>query len=145
MAGVTDQEVFDHFPNVYLNADNFEHYRGRLERRLLIKRCQECSYWVYPHFPSCPQCWSTNLKFEEVSGKGKVYILTIFHQVRPGDDLPVPYAAAGVELDEREGLRYVGPIVNSRPEDVTLDMRVELVWIDRMGAPSVAWQPAGSG
>jgi hypothetical protein len=41
-----DEEVFDRFPNVYFNADNFEHYRGRLERRLLIKRCQDSTVTV---------------------------------------------------------------------------------------------------
>lgn len=143
MSSITDAEVFERFPDVYLTVDNFEHYRGRLERRLLIKHCQDCGYWIYPHFPSCPECWSTNLKFEEVSGNGKVYILTIFHQVRPGDDLPVPYGAAGVELVERKGLRYVGPVVDCNPQEITMDMPVELTWIERLGAPSVAWQPVG--
>lgn len=146
---VTDQEVFDRWPNVYLSFDNLEHYRGLLEKRLLIKKCQSCGYWVYPHFPRCPDCWSADLTFTEVSGKGRVYLLTVFHQVRPypGDPhssvLPLPYPGAAVELVEQKGLRYAAPIVGIDPSRITMDMPVELTWIEGADVPKPAFRPAG--
>jgi hypothetical protein len=45
---VTDDEVFERFPDVLITHDNIEHYRGLLQRRLLINRCDDCGYWIYP-------------------------------------------------------------------------------------------------
>src|SRR5262245_33815074 len=105
----TDEEVLKRFPRDLIDRDNVDYYRGLLQKKLLINRCQDCRYWIYPHRPICPECWSFNVKVEEVSGKGKVWMYTLLHQGQPipGADYSKPHLIAGVELPEREGLRYL--------------------------------------
>lgn len=140
---LTDEAVFDALPGVPINRDNIEHYRGLLERRLLINRCTECGYWVYPHRPLCPQCLSWNVIATEVSGRGRVFMFTLIHQERdPHGQLKAPLTVAAVELDEQPGLRYLSTIVNCPSESVALDMPVRLVWVDRSGLKWPAFEPA---
>lgn len=64
-----------------------------------------------------------------LSGRGTIYTFTINHQpFLPG--LPVPYVVAIVELSEQEGLQLTTRIVNCKPEDVRIGMRVRVVFID---------------
>jgi uncharacterized OB-fold protein len=141
---ISDEELLARFPDVYIDHDNKEHWKGMLQRRLLINRCQKCGYWIYPHRPMCPECWSTDVKSEEVSGKGTIYLLVLYHQGRPipGVDYSTPYPVAAAELPERKGLRYLAPVVNAPSEKIKIGMPVELTWIERGGVPAPAWQPA---
>ena len=41
----TDQQVLDTFPRDPIDHDNKEHYRSRLQHRLLINRCTDCGHW----------------------------------------------------------------------------------------------------
>jgi hypothetical protein len=142
---ITDQEVLERFPNVLIDRDNVAHYRGLLQKKLLVNRCQDCGYWIYPERPICPECWSFNVRAEEVSGKGTVYMFTLLHQGPPipGVDFSTPHPIAGIELPEREGLRYLSTIVNCPNQDIKIGMPVELTWIERAGVPAAAFQPAG--
>ncbi|CAI7975045.1 hypothetical protein BBK14_28925 [Parafrankia soli] len=144
MTGVTDADVFAAFPAVLIDRDNIEHYRGLLQQRLLINRCSSCGYWVYPHRPLCPECWSWDIVPTEVRGEGFVFLCTLIHQERDPDAmLPEPVPAAAVELVEQSGLRYLAPIVNCPREAIRLDMPVRLTWVDRGGLASPAFEPAG--
>ena len=140
---VSDDMVWDAFPGVPLDRDNFEHYRGLVGRRLLINRCSACGYWIYPHRPMCPECWSWDVVPTEVSGRGAVFMFTLIHQSRdPNVPLTTPEVVAAVELVERPGLRYLSRIVNCAPEEVTIDMPVRLVWIGDDTSTFPAFEPA---
>lgn len=144
-ASVTDAEVFAAFPAVPIDRDNIEHYRGLLTRRLLVNRCRACGYWVYPHRPMCPACWSWDVAPTEVSGQGVVFLLTLLHQDRnPDAPLREPVPAAAVELVEQPGLRYLAPIVNCPVDQIQLDMPVRLTWVDRDNLALPAFEPAAS-
>jgi uncharacterized OB-fold protein len=143
---MTDEEVFVAFPTVLLDRDNIEHYRGLLDQKLLINRCSACGYWVYPHRPLCPRCWSWDVLFTEVSGDGFVFLFTLIHQERdPNAPLGAPVPVAAVELVEQPGLRYLAPIVNCPVDQIELDMPVRLTWVERDGLRSPAFEPATGG
>ncbi|MDT3440154.1 zinc ribbon domain-containing protein [Pseudofrankia sp. BMG5.37] len=144
VAHATDAEVFAALPAVLIDRDNVEHYRGLLARRLLINRCAACGYWVYPHRPLCPKCWSWDVVPTQVSGDGFVFLCTLVHQERDPDAAPgEPVSTAAVELVEQPGLRYLAPVVNCPPDRVRLDMPVRLTWVDRDGVAWPAFQPSG--
>lgn len=143
-AAISDEQAFDSFPGVVLNQDNIDHFRGLLEGRLLINRCQNDGYWIYPHRPMCPQCWSTDVVPTEVSGKGSLYMYTVIHQGRSIKGVEFPHLAGAVELVEQPGLRYLAPIVNVSPADVYEGMQLEMLWTEVGGLPTVAFQPAVS-
>jgi hypothetical protein len=62
-------------------------------------------------------------------GKGKVYTFAIFHRAyHPGFESELPYVTAVVELEE--GPHFLTSIVGCRPDEVSCDMAVEVMWED---------------
>jgi uncharacterized protein len=146
---IDDYTVFELYPEIQITHDNIEHYRALAERRLVINRCGDCGYWIYPHRPMCPECWSWNVKAEEVSGQGTVFMFTLLYQLRdPRSMIHEPVNVAAVELSEQKGLRYLARIVNCAPEDIAHDMPVRLVWLEDGNLEWPAFEPmppSGSG
>jgi uncharacterized OB-fold protein len=146
-AGISDNEVIASFPDVLVDHDNKEHFRGLLERRLLINRCQKCGYWIYPHRPMCPKCWSWDVAPTEVSGQGTIYMFTTSLPTHTGSrvsgfDYASPTPIAAVELPQRAGLRYLAEVINCKRDRLRIGLSVEITWVDRHGIPSPAFQPA---
>jgi len=142
---VSDDEVFTRYPDVLITYDNIEHYRGLLQRRLLINRCDDCGYWVYPHRPICPRCWSWSVTPTEVSGRGRVHLFTQVRQPRANDKAGQRQGSVvliGVELAEQPGLRYLSTVDGMEFADLRHDLPVELTWIERGGLPAPAFRPA---
>jgi uncharacterized OB-fold protein len=144
MQEITDEDVLAKYPRFAIDHDNKAHWKGFLQRKLLINRCQDCGHWIYPNRPMCPKCWSERVVPTEVSGKGTVYTLFFMYQGPPipGFDYSTPYPVVAVELPEQKGLRIASTIVNCRKEDMYIGMPVEVTWMERGGAPVPAFQPA---
>jgi uncharacterized OB-fold protein len=79
---------------------------GGADGRLHILQCQSCRYWIHPYAGRCPNCGSSDLAPEPVSGRGVVAGFTVNHQPWT-PDVPVPYVVAIVELEERADLRLM--------------------------------------
>lgn len=139
---ISDELLLERYSSLALDQDSKEFWRGCLQGKLLISRCQDCGH--YQHFPRpmCPRCWSYNTKPTEVSGKGRVYFFSLRHQ-GPGAAPGRPYPIAAIELAEQPALRMFSTIVNCEPKDIRIDMPVKLTWIDFKGAPVPAFEPDG--
>lgn len=99
--------------------------RGALE----VSACRACGHLFLPPGPCCPRCWSFGLEPRRVSGRGRVWSFAVYRRgYHPG--LPAPYVVALVELDE--GPRLISNVVGCAPEEVTVDMPVE-VRFERVG------------
>lgn len=141
-----DAHVFDLYPGIQLTRDNIEHYRALAQGKLVINRCHDCHYWIYPHRPLCPECWSWNVTPHEVSGEGTVFMFTLLYQLRdPKSMIHEPEPVAAVELAEQKGLRYLSRIVDCAPEDIVHDMPVRLVWLEEGDHLWPAFAPAARG
>jgi uncharacterized OB-fold protein len=139
---IDDFTVFELYPDIQLSRDNIEHYRALAQGRLVINRCRECHTWIYPHRPICPECLSWNVRPEEISGHGMVFMFTLLHQLRdPSSHIMEPVPVAAVELAEQKGLRYLARIVNCDPQSITHDMPVRLVWLEGDEVPWPAFEP----
>lgn len=137
-----DAAVFDHFHDVHIDRDNIAHYRGLMQRRLLINRCDDCGRWIYPHRPMCPACLSWNVTPTEVSGRGKLYMFTLLQQSRdPDKPLDEPMQVAAIELAEQPGLRYLSQVVDCPQAALRHDMPVELTWVEHGGRHWPAFRP----
>jgi len=136
MTTPTDVELFERFGGADVDHDNKEHYRGLLQRRLLLNRCGDCGWWHHPPLPRCPRCRSNQVVATEVGGRGTVYLLTFMHQGPPAPDVDyaTPYPVASVELDEQPGLRYTAGVVGG-PVPPAIGDRVHLVWATRGDRP----------
>lgn len=144
-SAVTDSELVERLPRVRVDHDNRQFYRGWLQRRLLMNRCNACQQWHHPPKPVCPHCWSRDLQPTEVSGRGTIHLLMLLHQgpPAPGVDYSAgPHPVATVELVEQPALRFTSTVVDCAVDDLEIGMPVELTWIDRDGIPFPAFRPA---
>lgn len=141
---ITDYEVVARYPDVALDHDSKILYKGYLQRRLLIARCEDCHHYI--HFPRrmCPRCWSERVSPSEVSGKGVVYFLCLYHQW-PGMTLAPSevHPAVSVELVEQQGLRFTSKLVDCPRDSMLIGLPVELDWQDWKGAPIPVFRPVG--
>lgn len=138
-----DRAIFDHFHDVRIDQDNIAHYRGLMEGRFLLNRCDDCGTWIYPHRPLCPQCLSWSVTPTEISGRGRLHMYTLLYQSRdPDTPLTEPMQAAAIELAEQPGLRYLSQVVNCPLAALRHDMPVTLTWIEDRGRRWPAFEPA---
>jgi len=113
-----------------LTPENRAFWQGGERGELLIYRCRACRHWFHQPAPICPRCGSRDVGPEPVCGKGRVHSFTINHQ--PWDaSLTEPYIIAIVELDEQPGLRFVTNIIGIPPEEVAIDMRVRVTFLQQ--------------
>src|SRR6185437_7331281 len=79
-------------------------FDGAREHRLMLQKCASCGCLMWPVKPRCTNCWSADITWEQVSGKGILYSFTLMHQLfHPGFADEVPYNIA--EVDLAEGVR----------------------------------------
>ncbi len=137
MIEVSDDELVARYPGRQLDHDNKSQYRGWLNRRLLINRCDDCGSWHERPRPCCPACWSPNVTPTEVAGTGTIHMAIFLHQGPPaeGVDYSVPHPVVTVELDEQPGLRVSSTVIESPNDEITIGRRVTLGWIERSGSP----------
>jgi uncharacterized protein len=98
---------------------NRPYWEGAKQGELRLQRCTSCNQLRYPISTVCPNCLSTELEWEAMSGRGTVYTFGVFrHTYNDAWSERVPYAVAIVQLEE-------GPFVISDLVDVAVgDVRV---------------------
>lgn len=104
-------------------------YEGAKRHELVLARCGRCGQWRLPSREHCPDCWSTDVRYETASGRGVLYSFAVMHQqLVPGFEDLIPYHFAIVELDE--GPRLVTSIVGCPVEALRVGMPVEATYDD---------------
>lgn len=96
---------------------------GRLE----LPCCRACRLTF--HYPRvlCPRCWSQDLGWRVVSGRGTVATFTVLHRaVHPAWQSRAPYVTALVDLEE--GPRLLSNVVGIDPRDARVGLAVEVVF-----------------
>jgi enoyl-CoA hydratase/carnithine racemase/uncharacterized OB-fold protein len=97
--------------------------------RLTIQKCSGCGKLIFYPRKSCPECWSSDLGWQEASGRGKIYTFTVVRDmVEAKFAADLPYVLAMVELDE--SIRMMSRIVECDPATVEIGMEVEVVFED---------------
>ena len=110
-----------------INDENRPHWEAAKNRELVLQKCLDCGQFRYPPAPICPHCLSLNSEWAKVSGRGRVYTWTIFHQVyHPAFKDDVPYNVAVIKLEE--GPQLLSNVVDCHNEDIYMDMPVEVVF-----------------
>lgn len=110
---------------------------------LLLQQCDDCDQHYFPPRPFCPRCLSRNVTWRKASGRGLLHTYLINNQVAPpGWD--VPYAIAVVQLEEGPRMMCNVLEVPNTPEDLVLDMEMEVVFEDRDGFALPQFRPVRS-
>ena len=106
-----------------------EFWKATKQGKLLIQQCSDCDAKIFFPKKVCPHCWSDNITWIESAGKGKIYTFTVMmDMVEPKFSADLPYVVAMVDLED--GIRMTTRIVNCKPEEVSIDMDVEVVFDD---------------
>ena len=98
---------------------------GVKEGKLLLQKCKSCGSFLNPPRPMCPNCQSIEQEWVQSSGKGKVYSW-VTYQESPHPAFKAPYSVVLVELEE--GVRLVTNMIDTKPDDIQIDMPVEVMF-----------------
>jgi uncharacterized OB-fold protein len=80
----------------------------------------------YPPRPTCPQCGATEIEWQKLSGRGRVFTYAVSHQaIHPALEGRVPLTTLVVELDE--GIRMTSNLVEGSPA-IEIGTPVEVVF-----------------
>ena len=115
-------------------------WEGARNRELRIQQCSDCGLFRHLPMPMCPGCSSLNYGWTRVSGRGFVYSYVIVrHPVHPAiaEKEQTPYNVCMIELEEQEGLRICSNVLNVAPEDIYIDMPVQVAFFPAVDAPDV--------
>ena len=101
-------------------------WRLRDQRYLLQgARCNACGHDHFPPEIVCRKCRGRDMAAHRFSGRGTVYSFSTVYQSPPQFEAFIPYIVALIDL--QEGPRITAQLTDVSPEDVTIDMPVELV------------------
>ena len=106
------------------DADTAFFWAATARHELAILRCDRCGHFVHYPRPACSSCGARALTPTRVSGRGTVHSFTVTHRPVPGFE--PPFVVALIELEEQPGLRMVSNIIGIEPEDVRIEMQVEV-------------------
>ncbi len=102
------------------------HRRLSATGALAFQRCDVCETLRHPPRMACAQCGSSASSYVPSSGRGHVHTWTVTHQaMHPAFAGDTPYAVVVTELEE--GVRIVTGIRDMSPEDLCLELPVEVV------------------
>jgi uncharacterized protein len=109
-----------------LDQDNRFFWTSGSDGRLRFLRCHQCSSYVHPPAPRCPECLSDDLSPEVVSGRATLVAHTCnVQEWIPGSE---PYLIGLVAIDEQESVRLTTNLVDVEQEEVETGMAVEVVF-----------------
>jgi uncharacterized protein len=102
------------------------------ERRLVVQRCAACGYYNHPPRNVCDACLSQELRFEPVTGRGRIYTFTVMHQRDvPGFESEAPFINIVVELEEQPMLLMVSNLHPSERARVHIGGQVKVDFEER--------------
>lgn len=112
-------------PQLSLDTEFF--WTSGADGQLRIQCCHSCAALIHPPQPLCRYCRGHDLGIRVVSGAATLAGFTVNHRFAlPG--LSPPYVVAQVALVEDPRVRLTTNIIEADPDDLTLGMRVEVVF-----------------
>ncbi len=120
-------------PDFPLPDRDWEPTRGFFEAaargELAIPRCAACTAFCWYPPERCPHCGGEELRWTRVSGRGSLFSWAVVQRALFEEYAEkAPYVAALVALEEDPAVRIVTQIVDCAPEDLRVDMPVEVAF-----------------
>jgi uncharacterized protein len=92
--------------------------------RLTTTRCRACGFLTFPPKPICPDCWTTDVEYIELSGRGTLRSYTEINVAPAVFRDEAPYVIGIIDLDE--DVRLLSR-VQATWDELTPDLRVHMV------------------
>jgi acetyl-CoA acetyltransferase/uncharacterized OB-fold protein len=110
-----------------LTDDSAFFWTSGADGRLRFQECGACAALIHPPQPVCSYCRNHDTRVTAVSGYGTLVGFTVNQRFGlPG--LPAPYVVAQVAIEEDPRVRLTTNAVQCDPQDLTLGMRMEVVF-----------------
>ena len=107
------------------------------EKKVMGSKCKKCGVLYLPPRPLCIKCYSSELEWKQLKGKGKLVAFTVIGVGPPtmlneGYDREHPYCSGIVELEEgpRISTQIVGVDVH-KPENIKIGTLVTADFVER--------------
>ncbi|QIZ37067.1 Zn-ribbon domain-containing OB-fold protein [Saccharopolyspora sp. ASAGF58] len=116
------------------------------EERLSVQRCESCEAdFFYPRV-ACPFCGSREVSWVDVSGRATLLSYVINHLPAPGFETVGPHVIAIVRLEEGPTMMTNIVGVDPRPEQLLIDMPLQVAFEERYGqvVPVFVPRPGGA-
>lgn len=99
-------------------------YKFVSERKIMAAKCSKCGTLLLPPRPVCTKCLSTDFKWVELRGKGKLLSYTVIHVSPVQFESMTPYTVGIVELED--GPHLPGMIRDVEPEKIRVGMDLKV-------------------
>jgi uncharacterized OB-fold protein len=110
-----------------VEGDAAPFWKALAAHRIELPRCTACGTLIFYPRTFCTRCHSRDVRWEEISGVGRVYTFSVVHRAtHPWFMDKTPYVYAIVELEA--GVRLPTMLIGCAPEDVSVGMSVEPVF-----------------
>ena len=117
-----------------------ETFRQGLEAgKFMTTGCAACGKLTFPPKQRCSDCWSGDMKWTELTGRGILYARTTIHAAATQFRDQVPYSVGIVDLEE--GIRLVTGLIDD-PVRMENDTAIMLVILSCDDGLSFAARPA---
>jgi uncharacterized OB-fold protein len=103
----------------------------------MAAKCNECGTVLLPPKPMCTNCLSTNLKWIELDGAGKLLTYTVIYIAPEQFQSLAPYIVGIIEL--KKGLRLPGMICGVDPEKIRVGMNLKIDFEPSTSSRWPAW------
>jgi uncharacterized OB-fold protein len=90
----------------------------------MAAKCKKCEKLLLPPKPMCTNCLSTNLKWIELEGSGKLLTYTIIHIAPEQFQSLTPYPVGIIKLNN--GLHLPGMIFDLDHEKIRVGMKLKI-------------------
>ncbi len=104
-----------------------EFYAHCKNEALHFQRCSDCQTFRHVPREMCAACGSWNWEWTPASGRGRVFTWTVVARpLHPAFAQSCPYAPTVIEMEE--GVRLLSELVDCTPDQLEIDMPVEVVY-----------------
>jgi uncharacterized OB-fold protein len=120
-----------------------EFWEAARAHKLMVQRCADCATFQFGPEWVCHNCRSSNIKWHQVSGRGRIYSWErVWHPVHQALRDACPYMIVLVELPDANNVRMVGNLLGDPREELKIGIAVEVVFEDHEDYALVQWKRA---
>ena len=98
-------------------------------------QCQVCKHTMFPPAQHCSVCWSKEMLWLTLSGKGKLYARTTVHAAPSIFQAQVPYSVGIIDLEE--GIRIIASLIDGK-DKLKNDEAIQLIVLSYDDGPLFA-------
>ena len=98
-------------------------------QELRFQRCAECGLFRHPPSPVCTRCQSFKSEWLAAQDEAELFSFTVVHNpAHPSIGPALPYNIAIVLFPSFDNVRLISNVVDARPEELRIGMKLDLVW-----------------